>query len=112
IVSGKPLWSKKLADWSFTLNLLGSLPFMLSLWIGGYLQGLMWASWATGSSYAEFQSNLANLPFLETIAATRPWWILRSLGGAIVLCANILVAINIFNTVVLKPASNEKLQKA
>ncbi|NGX58392.1 MAG: hypothetical protein K940chlam3_01299 [Chlamydiae bacterium] len=102
IITQKPIWSKRLTDWSFTLNLLGSVPFILSLWVGGYLQGLMWTSWATGISYAEFQSNLSNFPFLQTIAETQPWWLLRSLGGIIVLLGNILFVINIFNTVLLK----------
>ncbi len=102
IITQKPLWSKRLLDWSFTLNLLGSVPFILSLWIGGYLQGLMWASWATGVSYAEFQSNLSNLPFVETLALSRPWWILRSIGGIIVLLGVVLFVINIFNTLILR----------
>lgn len=103
VITKKPLYSKTLADWSFTLNLFGSVPFILSLWIGGYLQGLMWASWATGISYAEFQSNLSYLPFLQTIVEIKPWWLLRSLGGIVVLVANILFVVNIFNTVLLKP---------
>jgi len=102
IITQKPLWSDRLTNWSFTLNLFGSVPFILSLWVGGYLQGLMWASWATGISYAEFQSNLSYLPFLETIVLTKPWWWLRSIGGGIVLVGNILFVINIFNTLLLK----------
>lgn len=99
----KPLWSKRLADWSFTLNILGSVPFMLSLWIGGYIQGLMWSSWAIGNTYAEYQSNLSRLPFLETVAAMHPWWALRSLGGIFVLMGTALFVVNIFNTIMLKP---------
>lgn len=101
----KPLWSKSLADWHFGLNLFGSLLFILSLWIGGFLQGLMWANWADGSSYAEFHNNLTRLPFLETVANTRDWWILRAVGGVIILFGNILFVVNLFNTIVLKPAS-------
>ncbi len=103
VMTKKPLWSTKLANWAFALNVLGSVPFILALWIGGYLQGLMWASWAIGVSYAEFQANLSNLPFLQTLANTYPWWLLRSIGGTIILFANILFVINIFNTIVLKP---------
>ena len=33
----------------------------------------------------------------------RPWWIMRAIGGLIVLFANILFAINMFNTIILKP---------
>jgi cytochrome c oxidase cbb3-type subunit I len=112
VITKKPLWSKRLADWSFALNVFGSVPFILSLWIGGYLQGLMWASWATGTSYADFKSNLSHLPFLETLALTYPWWLLRSIGGIIVLVANILFVVNIFNTVMLKPREDAAEIKA
>ncbi|MFI0435133.1 MAG: cbb3-type cytochrome c oxidase subunit I [Parachlamydiaceae bacterium] len=99
----KPLWSDKLADWHFALNLWGSLLFLFSLWVGGFLQGLMWANWADGTSYAEFHNNLTRLSFVDTIVYMRDWWMLRAIGGVMILFANILFAINMFNTIVLKP---------
>lgn len=100
----KPLWSEKLADWHFALNLWGSVLFLLSLWIGGYLQGLMWANWADGSSYAEFHENVTSLPFIQTVADMRNWWILRGIGGVMILFGNLLFVVNIFNTILLKPS--------
>jgi cytochrome c oxidase cbb3-type subunit 1 len=104
VISKKPLWSEKLANWHFTLNLWGSVPFLLALWVGGFFQGMEWATWADGSSYAEFHNRLAQLPFLQTIANMRPWWIMRGIGGLMILAANIIFVMNIFNTVVLKPS--------
>jgi cytochrome c oxidase cbb3-type subunit I len=75
----------------------------LPLWIGGFLQGLMWANWANGSTYAEFHSNLVQMPFLDTVAATQPWWIMRGIGGVIILFGNLLFVMNMFNTILLKP---------
>lgn len=108
VITKKPLWSQRLAEWHFSLNLLGSIPFILSLWIGGFLQGMQWATWANGTSYAEFHNSLAILPFLATVADMRPWWILRGIGGLIILFANILFVVNIFNTIVLKPSGKEQ----
>lgn len=102
VMSKKPLWSDKLADWHFALNLWGSLLFLFSLWVGGFLQGLMWANWADGSSFAEFHDNITRLSFLQTISDMRIWWIFRAIGGVVILFANILFIINIFNTLVLK----------
>lgn len=102
-ITQRPLWSKKLADLHFSLNMWGSLPFILSLWIGGFYQGMMWATWADGGSYAQFHNNLTNLTFIDTIAEMRPWWIIRGIGGLIILAGNIIFIVNIFNTVVLKP---------
>jgi cytochrome c oxidase cbb3-type subunit 1 len=107
VITQKPLWSTKLANLHFNLSLLGSVPFLLALWVGGFWQGMLWATWANGTSYAEFHNNLTLLPFLETISDMRPFWILRGVGGVIILIANIIFMINIFNTIVLKPEHEE-----
>lgn len=108
IITKKKLWSEKLAEYHFQLNMLGTLPFILALWIGGFYQGMLWATWANGSTYAEYHSNLSVLPFLETNTLMRPWWMLRGIGGAIILFANILFVINIFNTIMLDPSEKEE----
>lgn len=106
-LTGKPLWSKALTEWHFSLNMLGSLPFLFALQAGGYHQGILWARWADGTNYAQFHSQLTQMPFLDTVAEMHIWWILRALGGFIILFANILFVINIFNTIVLKPTQEE-----
>lgn len=112
VITKKPLWSERLADWHFSLNMFGSVPFLLALWVGGFLQGMQWATWANGSTYEQYHYHLTVLPFLQTVADMRVWWILRGIGGVIILFANILFAINIFNTVVLKPLPALKEREA
>lgn len=107
-LTGKPLWSTRLADWHFTLNLFGSVPFILPLWIGGFLQGMQWATWADGTSYAEFHNNLTTLSFLDTVADMHFWWKMRATGGLIVLFANLLFVVNIFNTILLPVEEAQK----
>lgn len=102
-ITKKPLWSSKLADWHFALNLWGSILFLFSLWVGGFLQGIAWSNWADGTSYAEFHDNLTRMPFLQTIADLREWWTLRGIGGVIILFGNLLFVVNMYNTIVLKP---------
>lgn len=102
-LTGKPLWSERLASWHFSLNLLGSLPFILPLWIGGFFQGYLWSKWADGSTYADFHYQLTQMTFLDTVADMQPWWHMRLMGGTIILFANLLFAFNVFNTVILKP---------
>ena len=51
----------------------------VALWVGGYKQGLMWAKWASGSSYAQFHENLSRTPFLATVEAMWWWWLARTL---------------------------------
>lgn len=107
VITGKRIWSERMASWHFNLNIIGSIPFMFALWMGGFYQGMLWSRWADGSTYAEHHAALSVLPFLQTIADMRPWWILRAIGGAIILCANIIFAINIFNTIMLKERESE-----
>jgi len=112
VITKKPLWSTALANWHFSLNLLGSIPFLLSLWIGGFWQGMEWATWADGNTYAEFHHQLTRLSFVDTIASMHPFWVWRAIGGCIVLFANVLFAINIFNTIVLIPVVKPTLSPA
>lgn len=108
----KPIWSLKLADWHFSLNLFGSVLFILPLWVGGFLQGMMWAEWANGTNYAEFHNNLTLRPFIETVASMHNWWLMRSVGGAIVLFANLLFVFNVFNTILLPAVERREETKA
>lgn len=103
----KPLWSTRLASWHFSISLFGSIFFILPLWVGGFLQGMMWSDWANGASYAEFHRNLTLRPFLDTVADMRMWWGMRSLGGLVILFANLLFVLNVFNTVVLPKEEEE-----
>jgi cytochrome c oxidase cbb3-type subunit 1 len=108
VMTKRPIWSKSLADWHFTLNLIGSLMMFAGLWVGGFMQGLEWSSWATGSTYAEFHNNLSQLSFLDTVAHSIPWWIMRALSGVLILSGNILFALNIFNTIILEPKEKQE----
>ncbi|MCB1119447.1 MAG: cbb3-type cytochrome c oxidase subunit I [Chlamydiia bacterium] len=106
-IAKKPLWSERLANWHFAWNFFGSFPFILSLWVGGFLQGILWAQWAEGTTYAQFQANLSHFNFLSTIAEMRPFWILRALGGTMILIGNIFFVVNVFNTFILPPRDQE-----
>lgn len=103
VLTKKPLWSKRLADWHFSLTFLGAMLMFIPLFLGGFFQGLQWASWADGSSYPEFHNNLAKLPFLTTVSDMYPWWLVRAISGLVILFGNILFLVNVFNTIVLKP---------
>lgn len=100
-ITGKPIWSERLANWHFSLALFGSVLMFVALWVGGFKQGLMWANWGTGNTFAQFRENITNVPFLATIAAMWGYWLARSISGVIILGACTIFVINIFNTVIL-----------
>ncbi len=101
-ITKKRLWSEPMANWHFSLNLIGSLPFLLALMVGGFFQGLMWASWADGCTYAQYHANITECSFLDTIGTMWWWWLSRALSGGLILFANVIFAINAYNTIVLK----------
>ncbi len=98
----KPLWSERVADWHFTLALFGSLLMFAALWLGGFKQGLMWANWGTGDSYAQFQENLSRTPFLTTLEQMWWYWFARTVSGVMILVGSLLFLVNVFNTVILR----------
>ncbi len=100
-ITRRPLWSDRLADLHFSLALFGSLLMFIALWLGGFKQGLMWANWGTGDSYAQFRENLSTIPFLATVEAMWWYWFARTVSGVIILIGCALFAFNISNTVLL-----------
>lgn len=107
VLTQKPLWSKRLANWHFSLSFWGGMLMFTSLSIGGFLQGLQWANWANGSTYPEFHHNLSVFSFVDSISAVYPWWVLRGISGIIILAGNLLFVVNIWNTVML-PARRQE----
>ena len=70
--------SDKLIRWHFWLALVGVLIYVVSLSVGGWLQGRAMLD--------------AARPFTDSIALTRPYLIARSVGGTLMLAANVTFA--------------------
>ncbi len=81
---GRPLHSEKLADQSFWFMMTGGLLYFVSLWIGGFLQGLQW--------------NDVSIPFVDTVVFLRPFWVARALGGVIIFVGVVTYFYNIVRT--------------
>ena len=78
------LHSNALANASFWLWLVGGLSFFVSLWIGGFLQGLQW--------------NDTTIPFIDTVKFMQPFWAVRLLGGTLMFTGILLFFWNILVT--------------
>jgi cytochrome c oxidase cbb3-type subunit 1 len=108
VLCQKPIRSKRLEDWHYQLSIYGAALFILPLWIGGFVQGLQWATWANGSSYAEYVHNLSSLTFTDTITQMKPWWWMRTIGGCLVFAGAFCFVVNMFNTIILAPIDEEE----
>lgn len=82
-LTGRQLWSSRMASWHFWLTVCGSAIMLLGLTAQGFIQGSM----------LEFGSN-----FVDTIVEMKPWWVARTLAGATMDIGFLLMVINFYFT--------------
>lgn len=82
-VTGRQLWSSKLASWHIWLFIFGATLMFTGLSVQGLIQGSM----------LEFGAN-----FVDTVKEMKPWWFTRTLAGATMDVGLILMVINFYRT--------------
>ncbi len=80
------LHSDALANWSFWFMMIGGLGFFVTLWLGGFWQGWQW--------------NNPAIPFIDTVVALKPVWLVRFFSGALIFCGIVSFAYNMMATVI------------
>jgi cytochrome c oxidase cbb3-type subunit I/II len=88
---GTKLHSTRAADAHFWLGTVGILLYMVSMWISGVTQGLMWRA-------TNLDGTLLYPNFVETLLAIRPMYIVRFVGGSMYLVGFIMMAWNLWKT--------------
>ncbi|XXF79912.1 cytochrome-c oxidase, cbb3-type subunit I [Myxococcaceae bacterium GXIMD 01537] len=88
---GTKLHSQKAADLHFWTGTVGILLYVVSMWISGINQGLMWR--ATNPDGTLLYPN-----FVETLLAIRPMYIVRFVGGTLYLAGFFVMAWNLWKT--------------
>ena len=83
-ILGKALHSEALANWSYWLLMVGGLGFFVTLWLGGFWQGWQWNNWS--------------IPFIDTVIALKPIWLVRFVSGILMFSGIVLFAYNILAT--------------
>ena len=105
------LYSTKLANIHFWVGLMGILFYVIPIYWGGVVQGLMWKEF-TAEGYLQYPN------FLDTVTKLRPTYMLRAVGGALYLSGVLIMVFNLAKTVlggVFEPeteASAPKLEGA
>ncbi|MCC7360612.1 MAG: cbb3-type cytochrome c oxidase subunit I [Anaerolineales bacterium] len=80
----RPIYSRPLMEWHYWLTTVGMSIFMVSLWMGGLIQG---QNWLTNS-----------VPFIETVRSLQPYFALRLAGGLMAGVGVLCFAFNIWRT--------------
>ncbi len=88
---GKELFSQKLANIHFWVALIGIVGYMVSMWIAGVTQGLMWK---------EFDADgmLVYTQFLDTLTAIIPMYWVRMVSGLAYFLSMLIMVYNLVKT--------------
>ncbi|MFN7131427.1 MAG: cytochrome-c oxidase, cbb3-type subunit I [Myxococcales bacterium] len=88
---GTKLHSTRAADAHFWIATVGIVLYMVSMWVSGITQGLMWR--ATNPDGTLLYPN-----FVETLLAIRPMYVVRAVGGTMYLAGFAMMAWNLWKT--------------
>ena len=97
------LWSTKLVNAHFWTATIGTVVYIVAMWVSGIMQGLMWRA------YDEY-GTLA-YTFAESVEAMHPYYAMRAVGGMIFLLGTVLMVFNILMTVA-KASADGSVQAA
>ncbi len=85
------LYSKKLANIQFWFATIGLVFYIISMWVAGITQSLMWRAMdATGK--------LVYPNFIETVVKIVPMYWVRAFGGTLVLISFVIMIYNLYKT--------------
>lgn len=92
---GTELYSRKLANIHFWLALAGIMLYLLAMWAAGVAQGVF--------SLSLDELGELRFSFDDIVQSSKPYYLLRLIGGLLFLLGALLMAFNLFKTVAGKP---------
>jgi cytochrome c oxidase cbb3-type subunit I len=90
LLGREQMYSVKAIDLHFWMHTLGVVFYIASMWIAGVMQGLMWR--------ATNDDGTLTYSFVEALAATYPYYLIRLFGGLLVLSGMFVMAWNLVRT--------------
>jgi cytochrome c oxidase cbb3-type subunit 1 len=87
----REIYSVKLVNTHFWIHTVGIILYIIAMWVSGIMQGLMWRA-------TDEYGNLA-YTFLESVSAMHPYYVIRMLGGVLVLTGAGIMLYNIIMTI-------------
>jgi cytochrome c oxidase cbb3-type subunit 1 len=86
----KGLYSTRLVGWHYWIATIGILLYITAMWVSGIMQGLMWRAYD--------QLGFLQYAFVETVAAMKPFYVIRAVGGILFLIGSLLMVWNLWQT--------------
>ncbi len=91
ILFGKTrMYSTGLINTHFWMSTIGTVLYIVSMWVNGILQGLMWRAYN--------QDGTLTYSFVEAVAASYPGYVVRFIGGSIFFSGMLIMAYNVYMT--------------
>jgi len=87
---GRELYSKKLVNIHLWLATVAIVMYISAMWVAGIMQGLMWRSYD--------EMGFLTYSFAETVAAMKPYYLIRAMGGTLFLGAALIMVYNLWKT--------------
>jgi cytochrome c oxidase cbb3-type subunit 1 len=87
----KTMYSVNMVNIHFWLSTVGVTLYVVSMWISGIMQGLMWR--------AISDDGTLTYAFIEVVIASHPFYIIRAFGGFLFLIGMLLMLFNILMTI-------------
>ena len=85
------MYSIGLISAHFWLAIVGTLIYIVSMWVAGIMEGLMWR--------AVNADGTLTYRFIEVVSATHPYYFTRFIGGFLFFSGMLLMAYNIWRTI-------------
>jgi len=85
------LYSTRLVEWHYWISTFGIVLYIVSMWISGIMQGLMWRAY-DAQGFLQYS-------FVETVAAMHPYYIVRAFGGILFLSGSLIMTYNLLRTI-------------
>ncbi|MEJ8568310.1 cytochrome-c oxidase, cbb3-type subunit I [Elongatibacter sediminis] len=94
LMGEKKMFSVKAVEIHFWVSTIGIVLYIASMWIAGVMQGLMWRAFNDDGTLT--------YTFIESLAATKPYYVVRLLGGILYLSGMFIMAWNTWKTMTAK----------
>ncbi|HED34894.1 MAG TPA: cytochrome-c oxidase, cbb3-type subunit I [Gammaproteobacteria bacterium] len=85
------MYSAKLVNVHFWMATIGTVIYVIAMWVSGIMQGLMWRD------YDEFGT--LTYTFAESVAAMHPYYAMRAVGGLIFWTGGAIMLYNVIMTI-------------
>ncbi len=97
----KSMYSTRLIEWHFWTSTIGTVLYIVAMWIAGVMQGLMWRTFNDDGTLT--------YTFIEVLKLTEPFYLLRLLGGLIFLSGMFIMLYNVIKTFQMAKGSDREV---